>query len=304
MVMHGPPHGHVVFRGHALSQQHLHRQRTHRGAHHLHPGPGTGFQPVGQRCGRVVAHQVGLVHHDHVGAGDLVLEQLRQGRVMVEIVVAPPLGIDRGDGMGEPARGDGGAIDHGHDTVHGHAGADIRPAEGRHQRLRQCEPGGFDDDVLGRHVAVQQLFQRRHEILGHGAADAAVRQFHHVLIGAAFDSACLQDVAIDAQITEFVDDECDTPPARMGQHVADQRGLAGTEKAGDHGGRDLRSHGIVPCKGSDTGNGPGAPPPAQLLCGGTRIRRRCAGGASPKAGPACPSGPWHPPERPDRQAAR
>ncbi len=60
----------------------------------------------------------------------------------------------------------------------------------------------------------------------------------------------LQDLAVDADIAEFVDDQREPPAARIGQHVADQRGLAGAEEAGDDGDGNFReAHG----SGSGTG---------------------------------------------------
>ena len=50
----------------------------------------------------------------------------------------------------------------------------------------------------------------------------------------------LQDRAVDAEIAELVDDEREPPPARVFERVADQRGFAGAEKAGDYGDGNLR----------------------------------------------------------------
>jgi hypothetical protein len=55
-------------------------------------------------------------------------------------------------------------------------------------------------------------------------------------------AAALQDVAVDAEIAELVDDQRDALAVGVLEHVADQRGLAGAEKAGDDGGGDLRGH--------------------------------------------------------------
>ena len=53
-------------------------------------------------------------------------------------------------------------------------------------------------------------------------------------------AAALQDLAVDADIAELVDDQRDAPALGILQQVADQRGLAGAEEAGDDGGGDLR----------------------------------------------------------------
>ena len=150
--------------------------------------------------------------------------------------------------MGKAAFGHGLAIHNGHNAVHGHAGRNLGPVEGTHQWLRQGQTGGFDHDVIGRIFAVEQLFHGRHEVIGHGAADAAIGELHHVFLGAAFDAAALEDATIDAEITEFVDDQRDALAVGVLQHVPDQGCLAGTKKAGDHGGGDFCGHWRVSLK--------------------------------------------------------
>ena len=56
-----------------------------------------------------------------------------------------------------------------------------RPGEGLHQRLRQRQARGLDDDVVGRRVAPEDLLHRRQEIVGDGAADAAVGELDDVV---------------------------------------------------------------------------------------------------------------------------
>ena len=56
---------------------------------------------------------------------------------------------------------------------------------------------------------------------------------------AGFPSASAQHFAVDAEIAELVDDQRDSAAMRSGQEIADQRRLAGAEKAGDDGGGDL-----------------------------------------------------------------
>src|SRR5262249_22225180 len=52
-----------------------------------------------------------------------------------------------------------------------------------------------------------------------------------------------QDLAVDADVAELVDQHGEPAAAGVRQHVADQRRLAGAEKAGDDGARDARGHG-------------------------------------------------------------
>ena len=141
--------------------------------------------------------------------------------------------------VGEAAFGQRLGIDHGHHAVDGHARLDLGPVEGAHQRLGQGEARGLDHDVLGRVGAVEQLPHGRHEIIGHGAADAAIGQFDDVLLAAGRIAAALQDLAVDAHVAELVDDQRDAAALGVLQHVADQRGLAGAEEAGDDGGGNL-----------------------------------------------------------------
>ena len=54
--------------------------------------------------------------------------------------------------------------------------------------------------------------------------------------------AALDKIAVDPDVAEFVDDEREPPPAGIGEEMADQRRLAGAEKAGDDGDGRLGEH--------------------------------------------------------------
>src|SRR5262245_61894110 len=119
------------------------------------------------------------------------------------------------------------------------------------QRLRQSEPRSLDDDVLDLRLAREDLIERRHELVGHRAAQAAIGELDDVLLGAGGVAATLQDLAVDADIAELVDDHREPAPIGIGEHVADQRRLARTEKAGDDGARDAlqrRAHSLSSSK--------------------------------------------------------
>ena len=207
------------------------------------PRSGAHLQLQFARDGFMLAafQQVGLVEDHHVRAVQLVLEEFLDGILVVEVGIGRALGLHGGLIVGEAALGQRLGIDHGDDAIDSDARLDLGPVEGAHQRLGQCEPRGLDHDVLRRVGAVEELPHGRHEIVGHGAADAAVGKFDHVLVAAGFHAAAAQDLAIDADIAELVDDERDAAALGVLQHVADQRGLARTEEAGDDGGRDLCS---------------------------------------------------------------
>ena len=141
--------------------------------------------------------------------------------------------------IGEATLRQGLGIDHRNDAVDCHPRLDFRPVEGPYQGLGQSQARGFDHDVLRWIFAVQQLAHGGHEVIRHGAADAPVGEFDHVLVATAVNPAASQDFAIDADVAELVDDERDAAALGVLQHVADQRGLAGSEKAGDDCGWDL-----------------------------------------------------------------
>ena len=229
----------IGFRRRTEPEQHRHRHLAVLDFHDFHglgqrlaDIPGHRFQ-LGRR------HQVGLVQDHEIGAQELILVDLFQRIVVIERIVLGALAGDRLGVIGKPAGRHGSAIDDGHDAVDRDARGDFGPVEGLDQRFGQREPRGLDDNVLGRIGAVEQAHQRRHEIVGYGAADAAVRQLDDAVFGAAFDAAALQDVAVDADVAEFVDDHREAPSVGIFEDVADQRGLSRTEKPGDDRARHL-----------------------------------------------------------------
>ena len=86
------------------------------------------------------------------------------------------------------------------------------------------------DAVLG-----EDGVERRHEFVGHGAAQAAVGELDDILLGASGIAASFEDFAVDADVAEFIDDHGEPSALRICQYVADQGRLAGAEKAGDDG---------------------------------------------------------------------
>ena len=89
-------------------------------------------------------------------------------------------------------------------------------------------------------LARQNGIERRHEFVGHRAAQAAVGQFDDVFLGAGGVAAAFENFAVDADIAELVDDDGEAAALRIGEHVADQRRFAGAEKAGDDGAGNAR----------------------------------------------------------------
>ena len=84
-------------------------------------------------------------------------------------------------------------------------------------------------------LARENGVERRHELVGDRAAQAAVGELDDVLLRAGGVAAALEDLAVDADVAEFVDDDGEPAALRIREHVADQRGLSRAEKAGDDG---------------------------------------------------------------------
>ena len=195
--------------------------------------------------------QVALRQDHEVGAGDLVLEHLLDRVVMVERGIGAALRGERVHVGGDAAFGEGRPVDHGDNAVDGDAALDRGPLEGLDQRLRQRQARRLDQYVVDPGRARQDQVERRHEIVGDGAADAAIGELDDILLRAGLDAAALQDVAVDADVAELVDDDRQPPAAGVFQDVADQRRLAGAEKAGDDGAGDARQrcgHDLLPMR--------------------------------------------------------
>src|SRR5262249_12802100 len=92
--------------------------------------------------------------------------------------------------------------------------------------------------------AIEQAADRRHEVVGDGAAQAAIGQLDDAVLRTGFDAAALQDFAIDADVAEFVDDHREPATAGVLQDMPHQGGLTGTQEARDDGAGNLgqRTH--------------------------------------------------------------
>ena len=83
----------------------------------------------------------------------------------------------------------------------------LRPIEGFHQRLRQREARGFDENVMGPRLAVEEGREGRREIVGDGATETAVGELDDRLFRAGLVGAARDEVTVDADVAEFIDDE-------------------------------------------------------------------------------------------------
>src|SRR6266404_4328232 len=168
---------------------------------------------------RVGLDQIGLVEQDDVGERDLVLRLRR----VLEAVLQP-------SGVG----------DRDHRVELGLA-ADIVVHEERLRHRRGVrEPSGLDDDGVELALPAHQPVDDAHEVAAHGAANAAVVHLEYFFVGAD------DEVVVDADLTEFVDDDGVLLPVRLRQDAVGQRGLAGAEIAGEHGDGDLVGHRATP----------------------------------------------------------
>jgi hypothetical protein len=117
--------------------------------------------------------------------------------------------------VGEATGRDCRAVDHRDDAIDRQFRADRRPVERLDERLRQRQPRGFDDDVIRPVRQRQQRLDRGDEIIGDGAAEAAVGELDDVFLRARLDAAGAQDVAVDADVAEFIDDQRQPAFSRM-----------------------------------------------------------------------------------------
>jgi len=119
------------------------------------------------------------------------------------------------DGLGiggEEPRRVGGAADHGKHSVNRRAGADLGPCEGLDQRLWQRQIRCLDQDVLRRRRTIEKPRQSGEEVLGNGAAQAAIGELDNVILGTGSVIVGEQQLAIDAELAELVDDNGETAP--------------------------------------------------------------------------------------------
>ena len=178
--------------------------------------------------------QIGLVENDEIGAGELVGEHLLERVVVIERRVRRAL---QRDGLGI-----------GGETAAATAAPSITastPSTVMRVRIsgqaKACTSGFGNarpevsiEDVLGRLGAVEQPGHGRQEIVGDGAAQAAIGELDDVLLGAGGVAAAEQHLAVDAELAELVDDDGEPPPVgAVRQQMPHEARLAGAEEAGD-----------------------------------------------------------------------
>ena len=200
-------------------------------------------------------------------------------------LIPAPLRADKRLIGGEAPGLDGGGVNHGDHPVNRHPALHLRPVEGAHQRLRQSQPGCFDDNMFGRRGALQKGGHGGNEIIGDGAADAAIGQLDHVIVRAPLHAAALQQLAVNAKVAKFIDNQRNPPAARILQHMTDHRRLARPQKAGDDRRWNSAAHKTHPSKTA-------APHPPKI---GFRLKHRPPRLSTPQAPPqVIRSGPFRP----------
>lgn len=177
-----------------------------------------------------VIEEIGLGEHDEIGAGDLILEDFFHRIVVIERFVIRPLGGKRFHVMRHLALCKGGTVHDSHHGIHRYAALDRRPLERLHQGLRQGKARGLDEDMLHLRLAAEDLFNGRLEIIRDRAADAAIGQFDDVFLRAALNAAAFENFAIDADITELIDDDGQSLAIKLFEKTAQQRGFSGPRK--------------------------------------------------------------------------
>jgi hypothetical protein len=99
--------------------------------------------------------------------------------------------------------------------------------------------------MLGWFFPVHQRRDGGQEIIGHGAADTAVCQFHDIVFFTARHPAfpifpahsviTKESLAVESKIAELIDDKGQPPTFRAHDKVADEGSFSGAEEARDDG---------------------------------------------------------------------
>ena len=178
----------------------------------------------------------------NAGELDLVDQQLHDvaGILLVEadppvaklvagaVVVDEVFGIDHGDERVEPGEA--------REALSGLVGE----GEGLGHRQGLGDAGALHEQVVEA-VLAGQPGHLLEEILPQGAADAAVGHFDELLLGAGEPrraraaGAAGHELSVDVHFAHVVDDHGHAAALAVGQHVVQERGLAGPEKAGQDG---------------------------------------------------------------------
>ncbi len=159
------------------------------------------------RAAAACADEIHLVEQDHIGEGDLLEHDRRRLELLLHVQ----------------------RIDQRHDGVERVMLTQLfLDEEGLRHRTGVGKSGGLDEHRVEALAAPAQLPENADQIAAHGAAQATVAGLEDLLLGP--DHQRL----IDTDLAELVLDHRDAPAVLLGENTIDQRGLAGSEKAGQH----------------------------------------------------------------------
>src|SRR5260370_40008593 len=97
------------------------------------------------------------------------------------------------------------------------------------------------------------MCNRRRKIVRNGTTYTTIGELDDILLGAGGRPAGFQDIAVDADVAEFIDDEREPASVAVREHMADQGRLARAEKARDDRDRRFGGHGQGPLSASGRG---------------------------------------------------
>ncbi len=93
--------------------------------------------------------------------------------------------------------------------------------------------------MVRQRIKREKSFDRGQEIVGDGAADAAIGEFDDSFLAAGKIATAIQHFRIDADIAKFVDDEGEAAAVGIFHEVANKGRLPRAKKAGDDRCRDF-----------------------------------------------------------------
>ena len=224
------------FIAHAVAIEHeLGVDSTPHHRNHRDPGSQVGPQTLLDGAEGHGVDTVGAADEHQIGSLQLVGEELLDRRDVIKAGIRLALGLHRSGVSDHMAEGQGLTVHHGHHRMDSGTGADLGPAEGCDQGLRQGQTTGLDHDAVETIRSFEQLIEGGEKFILDRAAEAAVGQLHQATLQVLpfAEAAAGDQITVDAHLAELVDDHRQTLTP-MGEKMAQKRGLAGPQEAGHH----------------------------------------------------------------------
>ena len=197
----------------AQQQSRWHLTALHR--NHRNPRADQGAEALAKPIDLDRLKYISAAEQHQIRRFQLILEELFDVAEVIKVGISLALGLQGCRITHHAASGQGFAIHHGHHPAHSGTGANLGPAKGLHQRHRQSKSAGFHHDAVKLISPLKQGLHGGQKFILHGAAEAAVGQFHDaalkLLLGT--EPAAANQVAIDADLAEFVDQHRQAQPA-------------------------------------------------------------------------------------------